>query len=134
VKVLSSDHVLNVDQVPNRVAVIGGGAILQPVLYSVAVTRALEMPVTSGRLFYCTAPGGFTDHEIPLNDTNRHAGIEAMEIVDRAIELGFLPVAPDSRACTWCDFRVVCGPHEEQRARMKSADKLGDLQALRGMP
>jgi RecB family exonuclease len=114
--------------------VIGGGAILQPVLYSVAVTRALEMPVTSGRLFYCTAPGGFTDHEIPLNDTNRHAGIEAMEIVDRAIELGFLPVAPDSRACTWCDFRVVCGPHEEQRARMKSADKLGDLQALRGMP
>jgi len=114
--------------------VIGGGAILQPVLYSVAVTQALEMPVTSGRLFYCTAPGGFTDHEIPLNDSNRDAGIEAMEIVDRAIELGFLPVAPDSRACAWCDFRVVCGPHEEQRVRMKSADKLGDLQALRGMP
>jgi RecB family exonuclease len=114
--------------------VIGGGAILQPVLYSVAVTEALELPVTSGRLFYCTAPGGFTDHEIPLNDTNRHAGIEAMEIVDRAIELGFLPVAPDNRACTWCDFRGVCGPHEEQRVRMKSADKLGDLQALRGMP
>lgn len=113
--------------------VIGGGAILQPVLYSVAVTEALGLPVTSGRLFYCTAPGGFTDHEIPLNDTNRRAGIEAMEIVDRAIELGFLPVAPGSRACTWCDFRIVCGPHEEQRARMKSADKLGDLQALRGM-
>ena len=114
--------------------VIGGGAILQPVLYSVAVTQALEMPVTSGRLFYCTAAGGFTDHEIPINDANRHAGIEAMEIVDRAIELGFLPAAPGNRSCAWCDFRVVCGPHEEQRVRMKSADRLGDLQALRGMP
>jgi ATP-dependent helicase/nuclease subunit B len=90
--------------------------------------------VTSGRLFYCTAAGGFTDHEIPINDTNRQAGLEAMEIVDRAIELGFLPVAPGDRACAWCDFRVVCGPHEEQRVRMKSADKLGDLQLLRQMP
>jgi ATP-dependent helicase/nuclease subunit B len=114
--------------------VIGGGAILQPVLYSVAVTQALATPVTSGRLFYCTAAGGFTDHEIPINDANRHAGLEAMEIVDRAIELGFLPVAPGDRACAWCDFRVVCGPHEEQRVRMKSADKLGDLQSLRQTP
>ena len=76
--------------------VIGGGGMLQPVLYSAAVTQALETPVTSGRLFYCTAAGGFTDHEIPINDANRRAGVEALEIVDRAIELGFLPVAPAS--------------------------------------
>jgi CRISPR/Cas system-associated exonuclease Cas4 (RecB family) len=114
--------------------VIGGGAMLQPVLYSVAVTQALATAVTSGRLFYCTAAGGFTDHEIPINDANRRAGLETLEIVDRAIELGFLPVAPADRACTWCDFRSVCGPHEEQRVRMKSADKLGDLLALRQMP
>jgi RecB family exonuclease len=113
--------------------VIGGGAMLQPVLYSVAVTSALQSAVASGRLFYCTAAGGFADHEIPINDANRAAGLEALEIVDRAIELGFLPVAPTDRACTWCDFRAVCGPHEEQRVRMKSADKLGDLLALRGM-
>ena len=108
--------------------------MLQPVLYSVAVTHALETAVTSGRLFYCTAAGGFTDHEIPINDANRRAGLEALEIVDRAIELGFLPVAPANRACTWCDFRSVCGPHEEQRVKIKSADKLGDLLALREMP
>lgn len=114
--------------------VIGGGATLQPVLYSVAVTEALKTGVTSGRLFYCTAAGGFTDHEIPINDANRRAGLEALEVVDRAIELGFLPVAPAPRACTWCDFRAVCGPHEEQRVRIKSADKLGDLHALRQMP
>jgi CRISPR/Cas system-associated exonuclease Cas4 (RecB family) len=85
-------------------------------------------------LFYCTAAGGFADHEIPINDANRRAGLEALEIVDRAIELGFLPMAPANRACTWCDFRTVCGPHEEQRIRMKSADKLGDLLALRLIP
>jgi ATP-dependent helicase/nuclease subunit B len=114
--------------------VIGGGAMLQPVLYSVAVADALKSLVTSGRLFYCTAAGGFADHEIPINEANRGAGLEALAIIDRAIELGFLPVAPSDRACTWCDFRAVCGPHEERRASMKSADKLGDLHALRGMP
>ncbi|HXG54521.1 MAG TPA: PD-(D/E)XK nuclease family protein [Vicinamibacterales bacterium] len=114
--------------------VLGGGAVLQPVLYSLAVEQALEAQVSSGRLFYCTAAGGFTDHEIPINDANRRAGLEALEIVDRAIELGFLPAAPASRACGWCDFRPVCGPHEEQRVRVKPAEKLGDLDALRRMP
>ena len=114
--------------------VIGGGAILQPVLYSLAAEQALDAPVTSGRLFYCTAPGGFTDHEIPINDANRRSALEALEIIDRAIELGFLPAAPAARACAWCDFRPVCGPHEEQRVAMKPADKLGDLDALREMP
>jgi ATP-dependent helicase/nuclease subunit B len=111
--------------------VLGGGGILQPVLYSLAVEQALSTPVTSGRLFYCTAAGGFTDHEIPINDANRRAGLEALEIIDRAIELGFLPAAPNKGACNWCDFRVVCGPHEEARVANKPPDKLGDLAALR---
>jgi CRISPR/Cas system-associated exonuclease Cas4 (RecB family) len=111
--------------------VIGGGAILQPVLYSLAVQEALGEPVTSGRLFYCTAAGGFTDHEIPINDASRRAGLEALEIIDRAIELGFLPAAPARRACAWCDFRPVCGPHEERRVAGKMREKLGDLAALR---
>jgi ATP-dependent helicase/nuclease subunit B len=114
--------------------VIGGGAILQPVLYSLAVEQALDAPVASGRLFYCTAAGGFTDHEIPINDANRRAGLEALEIIDRAIELGFLPAAPADRACTWCDFRSVCGPHEAQRVKVKPREKLGDLDALRDQP
>jgi CRISPR/Cas system-associated exonuclease Cas4 (RecB family) len=114
--------------------VIGGGAILQPVLYGLAVERALEKPVTSGRLFYCTSAGGFADHEIPLNEQNRRAGLEALEIVDRAVELGFLPAAPAERACTWCDFVSVCGPDEPARVARKVRDKLGDLDALRGMP
>ena len=85
--------------------VIGGGATLQPVIYGLAVEKLLGKPVTGGRLFYCTAAGGFTDHPVPLSEVNRRAGLEALEIIDRAIELGFLPPAPAERACTWCDFR-----------------------------
>jgi CRISPR/Cas system-associated exonuclease Cas4 (RecB family) len=114
--------------------VIGGGAILQPVLYGLAIEQALHATVQSGRLFYCTSAGGFVDHEIPMNETNRRIGIEALEIVDRAIELGFLPAAPAERACTWCDFLPVCGPDERRRVANKSPDKLGDLQALRDRP
>jgi ATP-dependent helicase/nuclease subunit B len=114
--------------------VIGGGAILQPVLYSLAIEQALHASVQSGRLSYCTSAGGFVDHEIPMNDTNRRIGLEALEIVDRAIELGFLPAAPAPRACTWCDFLPVCGPDEPRRIANKSPDKLGDLKALRERP
>ena len=114
--------------------VIGGGGTLQPVLYSLAVRQALGAEVTSGRLYYCTAPGGFTEHEIPINEANTRLGLEALEIVDRAIELGFLPAAPQEGACSWCDFRPVCGPHEERRVAGKSPEKLGDLTALRDKP
>jgi len=114
--------------------VIGGGAILQPVLYSLAIEHALQAPVHSGRLFYCTSAGGFVDHEIPINEGNRRVGLEALEIIDRAIELGFLPAAPGERACAWCDFLPVCGPDEPRRVSNKPPDKLGDLEALRERP
>ena len=113
---------------------IGGGGTLQPVLYGMAVEGILGRPVVSGRLFYCTAAGGFAEHEIALTEANRKAGLEALEIVDRAIELGFLPPAPAARACAWCDFRRVCGPDEERRVARKPPDQLGDLMALRSMP
>ena len=114
--------------------VIGGGAILQPVLYSMAIEQALHASVESGRLFYCTSAGGFVEHEIPLNEANRRLGVEALEIVDRAIDLGFLPAAPAERACTWCDFLAVCGPDEPRRVATKPPEKLGDLEALRERP
>ena len=114
--------------------VIGGGAMLQPVLYSLAIEEALGAKVESGRLFYCTSAGGFADHEIPINEANRRIGLEALEIIDRAIELGFLPAAPTDRACTWCDFLPVCGPDEPRRVRRKDRGRLGDLDALRERP
>jgi RecB family exonuclease len=118
----------------NAKTVIGGGGTLQPVLYSLAVQQALGARVASGRLFYCTAPGGFTDHEIPIDEANSRSGLEALEIVDRAIELGFLPAAPHHGACSWCDFRPVCGPNEELRVANKPPEKLSDVMALREKP
>jgi RecB family exonuclease len=114
--------------------VIGGGAMLQPVIYGLAVEAILRRPVAGGRLFYCTAAGGFAEHPVPLTDSNRRAGLEALEIIDRAIELGFLPPAPAERACTWCDFRPVCGPDEPEHVKRKPSETLADLMLLRGMP
>jgi ATP-dependent helicase/nuclease subunit B len=114
--------------------VIGGGAILQPVVYGLAIEKALGKSVSCGRLFYCTTAGGFAEHPVALTEGNRRAAIEALEIIDRAISLGFLPAAPAERACTWCDFRPVCGPDAPAHLRRKPAELLGDLAALRSMP
>ncbi|MQA31361.1 MAG: PD-(D/E)XK nuclease family protein [Luteitalea sp.] len=113
--------------------VVGKGAVLQPVLYSVAVSQALNTPVVQGRLFYCTTAGGYLAHPIEIDEANRRQGIQVLEIIDRAVEQGFLVAAPDDRACGWCDFRPVCGPREEERIKRKAQDRLADLHALRGM-
>lgn len=117
-----------------RGLVIGGGRALQPVLYSLVVEAATGVPVEEGRLFYCTAVGGFEDHRIPIDDLARRMGIEALEIVDRAVEQGQLAAAPDRGACQWCDFRPVCGPNEERRIARKIQKPLADLLALRNNP
>jgi CRISPR/Cas system-associated exonuclease Cas4 (RecB family) len=128
-----TDHKTGRDRTSPR-TIVGGGSVLQPVLYSLAVEQILQRPVAAGRLFYCTAAGGFNERVIPLTDANRRAGIEVLEIVDRAIELGFLPPAPADRACSWCDFRVVCGPDEPKHAARKPKEPLGDLSSLREKP
>ena len=117
----------------NRDLVVGGGAVLQPVLYSVAVAEGLGVDVVEGRLSYCTTAGGFTVHPIPINEYNRGQGLQVLTIVDRAIEQGVLVAAPIERACTWCDFRPVCGPREEERVARKSGDLIADLRVLRSM-
>jgi len=113
--------------------IVGGGAALQPVLYSLAVEQGLGKKVVAGRLFYATTAGGFVECEIPINDYTRGQGLQVLTIVDRAVESGFLAAAPGERACTWCDFRAVCGPREEERTKRKARERLADLDALRSM-
>ena len=113
--------------------VIGGGTALQPVLYSVAIEQGLGQPVSIGRLYYCTTAGGFGERPIRIDEAARAQGLEALTIVDRAIELGHLPAAPQKDACRWCDFRPVCGPDEERRTASKPEALIADLQALRAM-
>jgi hypothetical protein len=97
------------------------------------VKQGLGRKVFAGRLFYATTVGGFVEHEIPINDYTRGQGLQVLTIVDRAVETGFLAAAPAERACTWCDFRPVCGPREEERTKRKATDRLADLEALRSM-
>ncbi len=113
--------------------IVGGGSMLQPVIYSVAVEQALDKKVVEGRLYYATTVGGFVDKPIVINDYTRGQGLQVLEIIDRAVETGFLAPAPSERACSWCDFRPVCGPREEERTRHKAKDRLADLKALRSM-
>jgi ATP-dependent helicase/nuclease subunit B len=113
--------------------IVGGGTMLQPVLYSMAVEKGLARPVVAGRLYYSTTAGGFADKPIEVNDYTRGQALQVLTIIDRAIEEGFLVAAPAERACTWCDFRPVCGPREQERVKRKATDRLADLTALRSM-
>lgn len=115
-------------------AVVGGGAVLQPVLYAMAAEIALQRSVGSSRLFYCTAAGGFSSRDVALTDAARSAGLEVLHVVDRAIERGFLAAAPAAGACDRCDFRPVCGRDVFRRVSRKPRGPLGDLDELRSRP
>jgi CRISPR/Cas system-associated exonuclease Cas4 (RecB family) len=114
--------------------IIGGGAVLQPVLYSLVVEQTTRRKVVESRLSFCTAAAGYSIQPVALDNTSRRSGLEALEIIDRAVEHGDLAAAPAEGACAWCDFRVVCGPAEEERIRRKPQDRLRDLFELRSRP
>lgn len=128
-----TDHKTGKDRTGDGL-VIGGGETLQPVLYSAAVEQVTDKAVVETRLFFCTTAGGYKVRPVPLLPQARRSGVEALEIIDRAIEVGFLAAAPRERACGWCDFRSVCGPHEQTRVARKSPDPLRDLLELRSRP
>jgi CRISPR/Cas system-associated exonuclease Cas4 (RecB family) len=128
-----TDYKTGRNRSPKR-AVLGGGTMLQPVIYSLAVEAATKLTVETSRYWYCTTAGSFAEHDVPITDRERRAGIEVLEIVDRAVELGVFPAAPAEKACTYCDFRRVCGPDEERRSKKKARELLGDLDELRARP
>jgi ATP-dependent helicase/nuclease subunit B len=115
--------------------IVDGGAGLQPVLYSLALETATGRPVVEGRLYYATTDGGYREVQIALTPQARRMGVEVLEIIDRAIETGFLAPVPREKACSWCDFRPVCGPTAQHRVNLyKSAEPLADLLELRRKP
>ncbi len=122
------------DRVPEG-AVIAGGKALQPVLYALALERLFpEVRVAGGRLYYCTATGGFVERYVALDAPARAAARLLAETIGGALERGFLPAAPDRGACEWCDYRPVCGPREEARTARKDGGAVVALKKLRGHP
>jgi CRISPR/Cas system-associated exonuclease Cas4 (RecB family) len=115
--------------------VVGGGRHLQPLLYALVLEKLLpELPVESGRLYYCTQAGGFSDVKTNLNDPSRRALGEVVETIGKSLREGFLPAAPDKGECRFCDYRPVCGPDEERRLERKSKAELSSLKAIRELP
>ncbi|MBI3784421.1 MAG: exodeoxyribonuclease V subunit gamma [Deltaproteobacteria bacterium] len=113
--------------------VVGGGRVLQPVLYSLAVEAALQQRVSEARLFFCTTAGGFSERFVRVDDDARAAAAQVLKIIDTAIGDGHLPPAPREGSCVRCDYRDVCGPYEEIRAGRKDASLLKPLETLRGL-
>jgi ATP-dependent helicase/nuclease subunit B len=117
-----------------RNLVVGGGEMLQPVIYGLAVEQLLGARVVESRLYYCTRAGGFSERVVPMSGEARGRGAEVLGLIDSAIAAGFLPPAPRARACGICDFRDVCGPHEEVRVKLKEQARMDPLRALRDWP
>jgi ATP-dependent helicase/nuclease subunit B len=128
-----TDHKTGKARAPMNV-VVGGGRVLQPLLYSLAAQSLLSEPVDSGRLYYCTLAGGFEVREVELNDVARESVATVIKIIANALESGFFPAAPDERECQWCDYRSLCGPYEQRRSLRKPAQALMSLRKLRVLP
>jgi len=114
--------------------VVGGGTVLQPLLYALAAERILGRPVVSGRLYYCTATGEYAERVVPLDRAGREALTRVVEVIDAALRDGLLPAMPQPGACLFCDYRRVCGPYEETRTQRKPPHRFEALRELRGMP
>ncbi len=115
---------------------VGGGRLLQPLLYGLAAGQLLGAAVESGRLFYATQQGGYQHALIPVNEKSRAFLTKLLSNIDGAIAAGFLPPHPQKDGCEFCDYRVVCGPYEELRtARHKDRrdDRLDPLIEIRAM-
>jgi ATP-dependent helicase/nuclease subunit B len=118
---------------------IGGGKSLQPLLYALAAEQILQEPIAAGRLYYCTAAGGYEEHIVVLDDAARRTVADFARILEAALSQGFLPAAPAERECEYCDYRRVCGPYEASRVQRKletsgTRARLAELERLRGMP
>ncbi|MFN8178056.1 MAG: PD-(D/E)XK nuclease family protein [bacterium] len=128
-----TDHKTGAVRAPVGV-MVGGGETLQPVLYALAVESILGGKVSEGRLWYCTSRGDFAVRSVPMTDFARHYAGVVLETIGDAIERGVFPPAPREGACGTCDFRRVCGPFEETRARRKDRALLEKLTELRRLP
>ena len=99
-----------------------------------ARSRRLERPVVEGRLYYATTAGGYRDVRIPLTPQARRMGIEVLEIIDRAIETGFLAPAPARRRARGATSGRCAGRRRSGASAAKAHEPLADLLELRRKP
>lgn len=129
----ATDHKTGAARAPH--GVIAGGKHLQPLLYARVLEELhTDTSVLGGRLYYCTSRGRFEERLVRLDPNAREAVKLVAETLDEMIADGFLPAAPEDRACRRCDYLPVCGPAEERRVRKKNLKRLRSLTRLRKQP
>jgi len=115
-------------------SIVRGGTSLQPLLYALAAEKMFpEETVEAGRLDYCTTQGQFREVVVPLRPEGRRAAELLTRVLSSRLDRGSFPAVPRADACERCDYRRVCGPHEEFRIRRKDASAIADLIELRGL-
>ena len=115
---------------------VGGGKLLQPLLYGIAAQKLLGNSVSTGRLFYATQRGAYDIVTIQIHEKSRQILARLLANMDASIANGFLPPAPQKDACDRCDYRAACGPYEEQRYeehKDRRDERLDALIEIRGM-
>lgn len=125
---------------------VGGGEVLQPLLYALAVKslRGSAVPessvVTSSRLYYATRRGGYEQMPVDATPANEAQALRVLDAIDGAIFAGTFPALPRAGACAACSYRTVCGPNEEARTKKKipgaarERTLVESLVEIRGMP
>jgi ATP-dependent helicase/nuclease subunit B len=112
--------------------VVGGGRHLQPMLYASVLEKLVpEKPIESGRLYYCTQSGGFSQVHTMYSESNKEKLGQVILAVRGALEQGFFPAFPQNGDCQFCNFKNICGPEEERRIKMASKDKNPELSVLK---
>jgi RecB family exonuclease len=117
-------------------AIVHKGQSLQPVLYALVLERLFAPAlVEGGRLYYCTTKGEFRTVDVALGDEARAAARTLVDALVERFDQAAFPAAPEKDACTYCDFRPICGPYELLRTRPKLAHQpLVQLAKLRSLP
>jgi RecB family exonuclease len=112
-----------------------GGKSLQPLLYALATEKLFNgETIHSGRLYFCTSIGGFSEHVVLLNQQSRNMINDVAKAVRDSIAKPFLPAAPEKGECEICNYRLVCGPNEERRTARKRRVGLEPLLEVRSLP
>jgi len=115
---------------------VGGGKLLQPLLYGLAAHKLLGQDVGQGRLFYATQRGAYDVVDIQIHEKSRLILARLLANIDASVANGLLPPAPQKDTCEQCDYRLVCGPYEEQRYeehKNRRDERLEALIEIRGM-
>lgn len=91
---------------------VGKGAVLQPLLYALAVEALRGEAPAQSIMSYATLRGGYRTVTVPINGDARDLVRRVLTLIDKWIDRGFLPAAQSAEAATAVN---ICGPYEELR-------------------